>query len=128
MPSLRQARNRRKAARSPASASGASASLTLRLATPEDHPRIARLAALDSSRPPEPPVLAAELDGELSVAVSLTDLHTVADPFRFTMQVRAITLARARQLLEGGVPEGRRWWRFGVRGTAEPSRRTQGAT
>ena len=74
--------------------------LTIRIATPADGPRIDRLAALDSSLPPAAPVLLAELDGEVWVAVSLLDLGTVADPFRPTAPVRTIALARARQLLD----------------------------
>jgi hypothetical protein len=99
------------------------------VATPEELPLIARLAALDSARPPEPPVLTAELDGEICVAVSLIDLRTVADPFRLTAEVRAITLARAQQLLGAVPPRARRSRRFGVRqGSADPSPWPQGAT
>jgi len=103
--------------------------LTLRVATFRDLPRIARLAALDSSRPPVPPVLTAELDGEICVAVSLIDLRTVADPFRHTTEVRAITLARARQLLGEASPQVRKARRVGARQrTADPSPRAQRAT
>jgi hypothetical protein len=109
----------------------AGASLTLRVATPEDLPRIARLAALDSSWPPAPPVLTATLDGEICVAVSLTDLHTVADPFRFTTEVRAITLARADQLRSAASPERRGRLRLRLRTrqrSADRSPRPQSAT
>jgi len=75
------------------------------------------VAALDSARPPKAPVLIAEVDGEISVAVSLVDLRSVADPFRLTEHIRAIALNRARQLqVYGGQtrPRGmllraRRW-------------------
>lgn len=71
------------------------ATLTLRVAADEDLPKVIRLAALDCARPPKAPVLLAEVDDELYVAVSLVDLKTVADPFRHTDGIRAIALARA---------------------------------
>lgn len=73
------------------------ATLTLRVAAPEDLPSVIRLAALDCARPPQAPVLLAELDDELCVAVSLVDYRTVADPFRPTEAIRALALARASQ-------------------------------
>ena len=72
--------------------------LSLRIASDDDAAKIARVAALDSARPPEAPVLIAEVDGEISVAVSLVDLRSVADPFRLTEHVRAIAMNRAGQL------------------------------
>jgi hypothetical protein len=103
--------------------------LTLRVAAPEDLSRIARIAALDSSRPPAPPVLTATLDEEMCVAVSLIDLHTVADPFRRTTEVRAITLARAQQLRGAAPVKGRSHRLFGLRDrSVDPSPRPQGAT
>jgi len=72
--------------------------LTLRVADAEDVPRIVRLAALDSARPPKAPLLIAEVDDELCVAVSLVDLVSIADPFRYTDDVRAIAIARSRLL------------------------------
>jgi hypothetical protein len=71
--------------------------LTLRLATTDDLPRVRRLAALDCARPPRRPVLIAEVDDELCVAVSLVDLTAVADPFRHTDAIRALAVARATQ-------------------------------
>ena len=61
-----------------------------------------RLAALDSARPPRSPLLLAELDDELCVAVSLVDCKTIADPFRRTDSIRAaaVELARGMQLRE----------------------------
>jgi hypothetical protein len=56
---------------------------------------VRRLAALDSARPPLSPVLLAEVDDELCVAVSLVNLKAVADPFRRTDDIRALALARA---------------------------------
>jgi hypothetical protein len=130
---LRQGHHRfERAIRGPAAPSlPAPPALTLRVATQEDLPRIARLAGLDSATAPAPPVLSAELDGEMCVAVSLVDLRTVADPFRFTSEVRAITLARAQQLLGGAPRRGRRvlFRPFGARqATLDPSPRSQSAT
>jgi hypothetical protein len=113
----------------PASTFAPPLALTLRVATAEDLPRIAQLAALDSSRRPEPPVLIAELDAEICVAVSLTDLKTVADPFRLTAHAQAITLARAQQLRNPAPARGRGLRRFGARHrTANPSPQPQRAT
>ena len=54
-------------------------------------------------------MLIAEVDGEISVAVSLVDLRSVADPFRLTEHVRAIAMNRARQLQgEKGQTRSRR--------------------
>jgi hypothetical protein len=128
MESLRQARNPRIAAHASAPAWAGTSAITLRIATPEDDSRIARLAALDSARPPAPPVLTAELDGEICVAVSLTDLHTVADPFRLTLPVQAIARARADQLRGAAPPQARRLGPFGARRrTADRSPRPQSA-
>ena len=105
------------------------AALTLRVATREDVARIARLAALDSSPPPALPALIAELDGEIWVASSLTDLRTVADPFRLTAHVRDITLARAEQLRVADAPRPTWLRRLAARGRpADRSPRPQGAT
>jgi hypothetical protein len=46
--------------------------VTLRFAFPDDAAAVARLAALDSSRPPAQPVLIAEIDGEPAAALSLS--------------------------------------------------------
>ena len=55
--------------------------VTLRPAYPDDAPALWRLAALDSSALPAAPLLVAELDGEVRVAVSVSDLRAIADPF-----------------------------------------------
>jgi hypothetical protein len=58
------------------------ADITIRLADARDADSIARLAALDSTRPPTGPVLVAENEGELWAAISTRDGHVAADPFR----------------------------------------------
>ena len=73
-------------------------SLTLRHAVPADAAELDRIAQLDSRRAPRGIVLVAEVGGELWAAVSLDDMHAVADPFRPTGELVALLIARARQL------------------------------
>ena len=72
--------------------------LTIRYATEDDADAIARLARLDSSRPPRGVVLLAEVGGELRAAISVDDRHAVADPFRPTGELVWILNERARRL------------------------------
>src|SRR5215217_7934646 len=58
------------------------ADITIRRADARDAESIARLAALDSTRPPSGLVLVAENHGELWAAISADDGHVAADPFR----------------------------------------------
>jgi hypothetical protein len=58
------------------------ADITIRCADARDADSIARLAALDSTRPPTGLVLVAENEGELWAAISADDGHVAADPFR----------------------------------------------
>jgi hypothetical protein len=86
-------------------------SITLRFAFPDDQLAVNRLAALDSSRPPAPPVLIAEVAGELRAALSITDGTAVADPFHLTTEHVALLRIRAARLTgaEGeGADVGRR--------------------
>jgi hypothetical protein len=55
--------------------------LVLRRATSADTFELARLAALDSARPPSGEVLVAAAGGELRAALSLETGRAVADPF-----------------------------------------------
>jgi hypothetical protein len=55
--------------------------VTIRPAYPDDAPALWRLAALDSAAVPTEPLLVAETDGQLRVAVSMSDLSAIADPF-----------------------------------------------
>ena len=72
--------------------------VTLRLYSAEDHDPLARLAALDSSKPPHQPVVVAEVAGELRAALSLNDGSLVADPFHLTGGVADLLRAYAREL------------------------------
>ncbi len=77
---------------------GADAALTIRYAGRDDREAIAELATLDSSHAPRGTVLLAELDGDLLAAVSLDDLHAVADPFKPTSELVFLLIERARQI------------------------------
>jgi hypothetical protein len=55
--------------------------IQIRPAYPDDRPALWRLAALDSAPVPAEPLLLAEVDGQLRVAVSVSDLRAIADPF-----------------------------------------------
>jgi hypothetical protein len=62
-------------------------SITIRPAYPDDAFALRRLAHLDSAALPAEPLLVAEIDGQLQVAVSMSDLSAVADPFAPTAHV-----------------------------------------
>lgn len=61
--------------------------VTIRPAYATDNRALCRLAQLDSRVLPPEPLLVAEVDGELRVAVSMTDGAVVADPFAPTAQL-----------------------------------------
>ena len=72
-------------------------SITIRPADDTDAVALERLASLDSSEVPDRPLLLAEVDGQLRVALSLTDGASIADPFQHTRSVLMLLRARARQ-------------------------------
>lgn len=74
------------------------AAVTLRYGFPDDAEAIARLAALDCAAVPRPPLLLAEVEGELRAAVSLSQSDHIADPFHPTAALLALLRARAGQL------------------------------
>ncbi len=77
------------------------AAITIRPAYADDHLAVRRLADLDSAdAPPRSPLLVAEIDGELRVALSLADGTAIADPFFPT----AAIVALMRQHAKGLVP------------------------
>lgn len=81
--------------------------VVIRLAVPVDADAIARLAALDSARPPRGDALVAEVGGEAIAAVGIEDGRAVADPFRPTEDVVRLLELRAAQLREAaGVGRG----------------------
>jgi hypothetical protein len=67
--------------------------ITIRRASPAEA-AVARLAQLDSAPAPAGELLAAEVDGELRAAVSLTDGAAIADPFERTVEL--VELLRAQ--------------------------------
>ena len=72
--------------------------LVIRLAGPADTDVVARLAALDSSPPPEGSVLLAHRGAEAVAALGIESGRAVADPFRRTADVVALLRERANQL------------------------------
>jgi hypothetical protein len=64
--------------------------ITIRPAYADDESAIIRLAALDSAPVPARPMLVGEVDGELHVALSLSDGRVIANPFERTADVVAL--------------------------------------
>ncbi len=70
--------------------------ITIRPAYADDELSLARLAVLDSAEaPPTRPLLLAEIDGELRVALSLRNGSVIADPFFATTGLIALLRAHA---------------------------------
>jgi hypothetical protein len=90
---LRSASRHGAAAR--ASTAGALPEITIRRAYADDHLPLIRLAALDSAEVPPAPLLIAEIDGELRVALSLQDGSVIADPFVATADYIELLRTRA---------------------------------
>jgi hypothetical protein len=86
--------------RGPAKEHGGGRRLTIRWATPDDAFALARMAQLDSSRPPRGVVLLAEVgqEQELWAAISLDDGHLIADPFQLSGELAFDLAQRARRL------------------------------
>ena len=72
--------------------------VTIRFAVPGDDPALRRLAQLDSSCVPTPPLLIAEEDGEVLAALSLLSPDAIADPFHYTSALLQLLRARAAQV------------------------------
>ncbi|HEV7846844.1 MAG TPA: hypothetical protein VGO83_11355 [Thermoleophilaceae bacterium] len=82
--------------------------VTVRRSHSGDESALARLAALDSTRPPRGPALIAEADSRVLAALPLGSGRAIADPFHRTaelvgllelrrMQIEAVDGARARR-------------------------------
>lgn len=98
---FRRAADARRAAHGqnrPAPSVLAEMNVTLRFGSAGDQGALARLAALDSSKPPAQPVLLAEVDAQLLAALSVSDGTVIADPFHRTADLIDLLRARARQL------------------------------
>ena len=76
--------------------------VTLRFAFPDDAYALLRLAMLDTAEVPPGELLVAEVDGELRVALSLSDGSAIADPFHRTEPLLMLLRERAGQLTGGG--------------------------
>jgi hypothetical protein len=61
--------------------------ITLRRAAPADAEALRLLSELDSRPIPRGDVLVAEVDGAIRAAMSVADGHTIADPFRHTLDL-----------------------------------------
>src|SRR3954447_21887571 len=86
----------------------ASADLTIRQARPSDTHALFALAALDEDRAPRGRVLVADVGGRVWAAVSMDDLHAVADPFRPSGDLVLLLIERARQVRRAEHQEDRR--------------------
>jgi hypothetical protein len=93
------------------------AGVTLRAGRPDDGPDVARLAALDSRRVPEAPLLLAEQDGVLRAVLSLADGAVVADPFSPSAHLVALLRRHAgrRATPPGAAPRRARLPRLALR-------------
>lgn len=80
--------------------------ITIRMAYPDDSPALRRLAELDSAAVPQEPLIVAEVDGEIQVAVSMSDLSAIADPFVPTAHVVDLVRGHVRQTVR--MPAARR--------------------
>jgi hypothetical protein len=90
--------------------SSAVETVTIRMATSADAAALSRLAELDSAPRFKPvPMLVAEVDGELRVAVPLGGGRVIADPFQRTAELVAILAERGRQLGASPARAARRW-------------------
>ena len=83
--------------------------ITIRPAYQDDAPALWRLAALDSAAVPAEPLLLAELDGQLRVAVSMSDRDAIADPFAGTAHI--VEMLRDHIAREADQPSPRRRFR-----------------
>jgi hypothetical protein len=85
----------------PQSDASAVVDVRIRLAHDDDAAALRRLAELDSAVVPTPPLLVAEVDGELRAAVSLIDAGVIANPFHRTLALIELLRVRAAQLGRG---------------------------
>ena len=85
------------------------ASITIRPGYADDERALRLLAALDSAELPAPPVLLAEVDGQLRAALSLGDGSVIADPFFPT--VHLVELLHTHAAASRTAPGTRTPWR-----------------
>ena len=86
--------------------------VTIRRARPEDAWALAALAAIEDAPPLGGEALVAEVEGELWAARSLADGRTLGDPFRPTVEARALLDLRAAHIARAEASRnGMRRWR-----------------
>jgi hypothetical protein len=78
------------------------ASVTVRLARPEDAEELARLAGLEGRSVPESPALVAEVEGRLLAARALAGGPELSDPFRATAHLVELLELRSLHLRAEG--------------------------
>ena len=81
--------------------------VTIRRAGTGDEAALRRLAALDSTRVPDGPILMAELGGRAVAAISILSGESFADPFTPTLELRRLLELRASQLHLSSEESGR---------------------
>jgi hypothetical protein len=79
------------------------APITIRSAHPEE-PGVLRIAALDSSRVPEAPLLVAEVDGQVRAVRSIHTNASIADPFYPTADLIELLSVHAERTVRFGRP------------------------
>lgn len=85
----------------PATRASVERPVTLRICGPADQQALCRLAGLDSARPLEGTILAAEIADELLAAICVETGRVVADPFSHTAGLVELLRSRAAQLERG---------------------------
>jgi len=65
---------------------------------------VLRVAALDSAKVPPSPLLVAEVDGQVRVAMSIHAGSSIADPFHATSELRELLVAHAASLRRAERP------------------------
>jgi hypothetical protein len=78
--------------------------VTVRRSGSGDQVELARLAALDSARPPRGPALIAEADSRMLAALPLGSGRPIADPFEPTAELVALLELRRDQMHDSSVP------------------------
>lgn len=100
----------------------------VRLARPEDHPALVRLAGLDSGPMPLGAWLVAEVEGQLWAALPLAGGSAIADPFRYTADLVSLLDVRAGQIRAASAsgPSARAAVRWLLRRGGHDGRESQG--
>ena len=77
--------------------------VTVRRSAAGDERALARLAGLDSARPPRGPALVAEADSRMLAALPLGSGRAIADPFEPTAELVALLELRKSQIETAGT-------------------------